>query len=161
MNQKLRVVFDVNVWLDTFLGPLSDFPYLSVVPPGGESPASNCVSLAFDGERFQVFASPHVLTNVYRVLKASGLRDGICHRYIEDLADIVHMSGGSIIDPDREAVSQKDFEDNLILDLAKATGADVVVTSDVEFMKSSGWKGLAIISPSVFLRLALTVPGSD
>ena len=161
MSEKLRVVFDINVWLDTFLGPLSDFPYLSVVPPGGESPASNCVSLAFDGERFQVFASPHVLTNVHRVLKASGLRDEICHRYMEDLADIVHMSGGSVIDPAREAGSQTHFEDNLIVDLAKATGADVVVTSDVEFMQSLGWNGMAIISPSVFLRLALNLHSSD
>lgn len=161
MNDKLKVVFDINVWLDTFIGNLSDYPYLPLVPPGGDSPAADCVSLAFDGDRFEVFASSHILTNVHRVLKQAGLSDAICHRYIEDLVDIVHMSGGGVIDPDRESVSQQDFEDNLILDLAKATGADVVVTSDVDFMKSSGWKGVGIISPSVFLRLALTLPGSD
>ncbi len=161
MSEKLRVVFDINVWLDAFLGEPSDYPYLPVVPPGGENDAANCVSMAFDGERFSVFASTYILTNVHRVLKAAGLSDELCHRHIEDLADIVFMSGGSIVDPSREAVSQRDFEDNLILDLAKATASDVVVTRDVEFTSSSGWRGVAIISPTVFVRLALNLPISD
>lgn len=161
MNQKLRVVFDINVWLDAFIGKKSSYPYLPVVPTTGQSPSTDCVSLAFDGDRFQVYASSHILTNVHRVLRKVGADAENCRKAIEDLADIVHMSGGSIIDPDREAVSQRDFEDNLILDLAKATGADVIVTSDVEFMQSWGWNGIAIISPSVFLRLALSMPGSD
>jgi len=161
LSEKLRVIFDINVWLDAFLGEPSDYPYLPIVPPGGDNDAANCVSMAFDGERFSVFASPHILTNVHRVLKAAGLSDQLCHRYIEDLSDIVFMSGGSIVDPSREAASQRDFEDNLILDLAKATGSDVVVTRDVEFTNSSGWKGVAIISPTVFLKLALNLPNSD
>jgi predicted nucleic acid-binding protein len=161
LSEKLRVVFDINVWVDTFISEKSSYPFLPVVPPTGESPAADCVSLAFDGDRFQVYGSSHILTNVHRVLRMVGTQEENCLAAIEDLVDIIHFSGGSIVDPDREAVKQRDFEDNLILDLAKATGADVVVTSDVEFMQSSGWKGIAIISPSVFLRLALTVPGSD
>jgi len=161
LSEKLRVIFDINVWLDAFLGEPSDYPYLPIFPPGSENDAANCVSMAFDGERFSVFASPHILTNVHRVLKAAGLSDQLCHRYIEDLSDIVFMSGGSVVDPSREAASQRDFEDNLILDLAKATASEVVVTRDVEFTNSSGWKGVAIISPSVFVKLALNLPNSD
>lgn len=159
MSKKLRVVFDINVWLDAFIGAKSSYPFLPIVPPTGESPATDCVSLAFDGDRFEVYSSPHILTNIHRVLREAGVREENCQAAIEDLSDIVHMSGGRIIEPQRQASEQQDFEDNLILDLALATKSEVIVTSDIEFMNSTGWKGIAIISPSVFSRLALGLPG--
>ena len=134
---------------------------MPILPPTGESPATDCVSPAFDGERFEVYSSPHILTNIHRVLREAGVREENCQAAIEDLSDIVNMSGGRIIEPVRQAHKQQDFEDNLILDLALATKSEVIVASDVEFMNPTDWRGIAIIAPAVFMRLVLTLPNSD
>jgi predicted nucleic acid-binding protein len=113
--------------------------------------------LAFDGDRFKVFASPHVLKNLFRVLTKAGLSESLVKRALQDASDIVHFSGGSILEPLREAVYQKDHEDNLILDLTLASGSEVIVTLNQEFQSASGFKGIAIIPPKQFLNFAIRV----
>ncbi len=154
---KLRVVFDVNVWLDALLGPHTDYPYLPVVPPKGLNPSADAISLAFDGDRFEVYCSPHILRNLARVLHEAGLAEFTVSRALQDVADIVAFSGGSIVEPQRQAVNQRDHEDNLILDLLLETDAVVLVTRDAELLDSSGWKGRAILHPKAFVDLALSI----
>lgn len=157
MRPQLRVVFDVNVWATALLGPKTDYPYLPTVPPTGSNSSADCLSLAFDGDRFTVYISPHIIRNLSRVLAASGLSAELVRRAIEDVVEIVHFSQGSVVEPGRVAVSQKDFEDNLILDLMLETGAEVLVTRDSELLANTGWKGRAIVHPASFVQLALSI----
>lgn len=157
MRPKLKVVFDINVWASALLGPGTDFPFLPTVPPTGENPSSDCLSLAFDGDRFSVYISPHIIENLSRVLTLSGLSKPLVTRAVEDVVDIVHLSQGSVVEPSRHANQQSDFEDNLILDLLLETGSEVLVTRDSELISASGYKGKAIVHPSSFVQLALSI----
>jgi putative PIN family toxin of toxin-antitoxin system len=154
---KLRVVFDVNVWINALLGPHTDYPYLPVVPPKGLNPSADAMSMAFDGDRFAVYCSPHILRNIARVLHEAGLSEFTVSRALQDVADIVALSGGSIVEPKREVVHQRDHEDNLILDLVLETDAAILVTADSELLDANGWKGRAILHPKPFVDLALSI----
>lgn len=152
----LRVTFDINVWVTGILGPGTEYPYLPVVPPTGENPSSDCLSLTFDGEKFQVFISPHIVTNIFRVFVEAGLSRTKAQTVIDDIIDMVLFSGGSVLEPNRKAISQADFEDNLILDLALQSESQVLVTRDLELQQSSGWRNIAILDPRVFVNLVLS-----
>lgn len=160
MSPSLRVVFDVNVWASALLGPSTEFPFLPTVPPTGANSSADCLSLAFDGDRFSVFISPHIIENLSRILAQSGISSALAARAIEDVVDIVHLSQGSVVEPRRLANQQRDFEDNLILDLVLDTGSEVLVTRDAELLAASGFKGKAIVHPSSFVQLALSIPPS-
>jgi len=157
VSPSLKVVFDVNVWASALLGPNTEFPFLPTVPPTGANPSADCLSLAFDGDRFSVFISPHIIENLSRILTQSGISKALVARAIEDVVDIVHLSQGSVVEPRRLANQQRDFEDNLILDLLLDTGSEVLVTRDAELIAASGFKGRAIVHPSSFVQLALTI----
>jgi predicted nucleic acid-binding protein len=74
---------------------------------------------------------------------------------LDAVIDVVHLSGGSVLEPDRTAIESKDFEDNLILDLALSTGASVIVTLDKEFQAMGPWKGRLILHPREFVSNVL------
>lgn len=154
---RLRVVFDVNVWLHAYLGPHSEFPYLQQIPPTTSNSSADCLSLALDGDRFSVYLSPHILRNIAKVLRSQGLSEVTAARVLDDFVEIALFSGGSVVDPDRSEVATEDHEDNLILDLVQAVGAEVLVTLDAGLIKLSGWKGRAFIQPRQFVALALGI----
>ena len=160
MSPSLRVVFDINVWASALLGPSTEFPFLPTAPPTGANSSADCLSLAFDGDRFSVFISPHIIENLSRILVHSGISRALAARAIEDVVDIVHLSQGSVVEPRRLANQQRDFEDNLILDLVLDTGSEVLVTRDAELLAASGFKGVAILHPRSFVQLALSIPPS-
>ncbi|BDQ00796.1 hypothetical protein AKACHI_11320 [Aquiluna sp. KACHI24] len=151
----LRVVFDVNVWIHAITGPASTYPYLDSVPPRTANPSADCLSLALDGEKFQVFSSPHILRNVARVLEELGYQDAFISRYLEGISDATHFSGGSIVEPARTVAKSTDFEDNLILDLVVAVKAELLVTLDGSLRQLSPVKGAVIIDPDSFVRWVL------
>ena len=155
MNSKLGVVFDVNVWIQAVVGEDSDYPYLSQVPPQTSNPSADAFSLAFDGELFQVSTSPHIIRNLGRVLGELGLPEELVEAVLDAVVDVVHLSGGSVVEPERSAIESKDFEDNLILDLALSTGASVIVTLDKEFQALSPWTGRLILHPREFVSNVL------
>lgn len=148
----LKVVFDVNVWLHAVLGARSTYPYLDSVPPRTANPAADCLSLALDGERFRVYSSPHIISNVARVLQMRGYDAKFVARFLEGISDATHFSGGSIVDPERLVTKSSDFEDNLILDLAASIEADLLVTLDRGLQALSPVKGCVIVGADDFLR---------
>ncbi|MEY4321314.1 MAG: hypothetical protein RL167_42 [Actinomycetota bacterium] len=153
MSADLKVVFDINVFIDAFVGKNSTFPLIEQVPPQTSNAAADCLSLAFDGEHFQLFASPHIVQNLIRVLRNQfGLSDALVASIAEAAIEIVHMSGGSIIEPRRHVGDVKDFEDNLILDLVVATDSLVAVSSDKDLLDMNPWKGRLILKPRKFVQ---------
>jgi predicted nucleic acid-binding protein len=150
---RLRVVFDINVYVDAITHSDSTFPFLSSVPPKTSNAAADCLSLALDDEDFHLYISPHILLNTTKVLrdemKIEAKRVGAI---LTGFAEIVHGTGGSIVDPKRANHDQKDFEDNLILDLVKHTESLILVTSDKELLEQNPWNGRLILKPRQFVE---------
>lgn len=150
---RLRVVFDINVYVDAISHADSTFPFLSSVPPKTSNAAADCLSLALDDEDFELYISPHILLNSSKVLKDEmGIQAKRVGAILTGFTEIVHCTGGSIVDPKRVNHDQKDFEDNLILDLVRETEALILVTSDNELLRQSPWNGRLILSPRSFVE---------
>ncbi|CAB4634246.1 unannotated protein [freshwater metagenome] len=150
---QLRVVFDINVYVDAIAGANSTYPYLGVVPPHSSNDAADCLSLALDGQEFELYISPHILSNAFRVLKDEmNVSSKIAGSILTAISEIVHLTGGSIVDPERINHDQKDFEDNLILDLVRTTEALILVTSDRELLLQSPWNGRLFLNPRRFVE---------
>ena len=148
---KLRSVFDVNVYVDAIVGPDSYFPLIESVPPKTSNSAMDAFSLAYDGDAFALYASPHIVRNVGRVFKTLGVSDDTTQKVVETMIELIHFSGGSVVEPDRTVYDIPDFEDNLILDLVKAVDALVLVTSDKDLLSVSPWNHRLIMKPRDFV----------
>lgn len=153
MPNSLRAVFDVNVLIDAFTGNQSLFPAIEVVPPASGNWAADCISLAFDGHDFELYCSPHIIKNMDRVFQSHmNLSAHFSAAAVEAVSEIVHQSGGSVLEPKRHTSENRDFEDNLILDLIVAVNADVLVTNDLDSLSMNPWKGRLIMSPKDFVQ---------
>ena len=81
-----------------------------------------------------------------------GLSAELIGEIIETLVEVVQLSGGSVVEPERSVFEVKDFEDNLILDLVKAVDAQVVVTSDRDLLELNPWNGRLVMTPRSFVE---------
>lgn len=114
-------------------------------------------SLAWDGFNFGLYVSPHILQNASRVLKSLGLSSQLVAELTEVFVEVVNFSGGSVLEPDRLVFDVRDFEDNLILDVAKAVDAQIVVTSDKDLLELSPWNGRLIMRPRKFVEYLVSL----
>jgi predicted nucleic acid-binding protein len=148
------VVFDVNVYLDYILGDDGSWPLLPDVPPTTGNPAADAVSLAF-ASRFRLFASPHILRNVARVMRAAGQSEPTIEAFAAALVEMCEFSGGAVVEPEARDHGIGDYEDNLIASLAKDPAVDalIVVTSDHDLLDlGPTWNGRLIMRPRDFVR---------
>lgn len=152
-SNRLRVVFDVNIYVDAISHASSKFPYLSSLPPKTENSAADCLSLALDDEDFELYISPHILLNTAKVLRDEiGVAPKRVEAILTAFTEIVHCTQGSIVDPKRMNHDQKDFEDNLVLDLVRETESLILVTSDNELLRQNPWNGRLILRPNKFVE---------
>jgi putative PIN family toxin of toxin-antitoxin system len=152
VTTRPAVVFDVNVFVDAFIGADSTWPLLDSIPPTTDNASADCVSLAFDAEDFRLVISPHILKNIGIVLRRVGLTEELTAKWIAATIDIVELTGGIVIEPERHVFDVADHEDNLILDLAVATDALLVVSNDADLTSLSPWHGrIPILRPRDFV----------
>lgn len=148
------VVFDVNVYLDYILGADGSWPLLPDVPPTTDNSAGDAVSLAF-ASRFRLFASPHILRNIARVMRTVGQSEATVERFATAFAEICEFSGGAVIEPRPRDHGVADHEDNLIAALVKDPAVDalILVTSDHHLLDlGPNWNGRLVMRPSDFVR---------
>lgn len=148
------VVFDVNVYLDYILGDDGSWPLLPDVLSTTDNPAADAVSLAFTA-RFRLFASPHILRNIARVMRGTGHSESTVEGFVAAVVDICEFSGGAVIEPVARDHGIGDHEDNLIASLAKDPAVDAlaVVTSDGDLLDlGPSWHGRLIMRPHEFVR---------
>lgn len=157
IDPNTAVVFDINVYLDYILGDDGSWPLIPDVPPTTGNAAADAVSLAF-GSRFRLFASPHVLTNVARVMDEVGQSEKTIQGFIESVVEMCQFSGGAVIEPVDRDHGVDDYEDNLIISLAKDPAVDalVIVTSDTDLLDLGlRWHGRLIMTPGQFVKNAV------
>lgn len=148
------VVFDINVYLDYILGDDGSWPLLPDVPPTTDNSAADAVSLAF-AARFRLFASPHILRNVARVMRATRHSEPTVEGFIAAIAEMCEFSGGAVIEPEVRDHGISDYEDNLIVSLAKDPAVDalVIVSSDHDLLDlGPNGNGHLITGPREFVR---------
>lgn len=146
------VVYDVNLLVTAVAGGNSPFRSWPSPPPVSGNPSADCVGIIVDAAEFSLWLSPHILSNVDRVLtellKWERPRASV---YTETLmAAAVHSGGGLIDDVPRTVHDCPDYEDNLILDLAAEAGALIVVSNDTDLLAMSPWRGTPILEPKAF-----------
>jgi predicted nucleic acid-binding protein len=154
IDPATAVVFDVNVYLDYILGDDGSWPLLPDVPPTTDNPAADAVSVAFAG-RFRLFTSPHILRNVARVMRAVGQSESTVEAFVAAIVEMCEFSGGAVIEPRARDHGVSDYEDNLIVSLAKDPTVDalIIVTSDHHLLDlGPSWNGRLIIRPRDFVR---------
>lgn len=148
------VVFDVNVYLDYILGDDGSWPLLPTVPPTTANASADAVSLAF-ASRFTLFASPHILRNVASVMRTVGQSHETIDEYLALIVDMCKFSSGAVIEPEARDHGVSDYEDNLIVSLAKDAAVDamIIVSSDKDLLDlGPAWNGRLIMRPHDFVR---------
>ncbi|MDJ0005468.1 PIN domain-containing protein [Rhodococcus fascians] len=157
IDPATAVVFDINVYLDYILNDDGSWPLLPDVPPTTDNPAADAVSLAFVS-RFRLFASPHVLTNVARVMHEVEQSKETTEKFVESIVEMCEFSGGAVIEPVDRDHGVADYEDNLIISLAKDPAVDalIIVTSDSDLLDlGPTWHGRLIMRPGQFVKNAV------
>jgi predicted nucleic acid-binding protein len=150
------VVFDINVYVHAIISNDTDWPLLRHLPPTSDCSEADCLSLALDAETFRLFASPHILRNIVRLLREASLPDDLAKRWVTELVDIIEDTGGGTMEPERRVFDIPDHEDNLIMDLAVATDAILVVSDDTDLTSISPWHGhIPILRPRDFVARTL------
>lgn len=144
------VTFDINVFISAVAGGPHAFWAWPSPPPLTGNPAANCVGIVNDGQEFSLWLSPHVLTNILRVLAALEWSRERALEYLQVLREIAESSGGGVIEPQVSVDDCPDYEDNRILELALASGSIVIVSDDGDLLTMSPWRGIPIIQPAEF-----------
>ncbi len=154
IDPTTSVVFDVNVYLDYILGADGSWPLLPDVPPTTDNSAGDAVSLAF-ASRFRLFASPHILRNIARVMRAVGQIEATVEGFATAVVEICEFSGGAVIEPRPRDHGVADHEDNLIAALVKDPAVDalILVTSDSPLLDlGPNWNGRLVMHPRDFVH---------
>ena len=147
-------VFDVNVLVGAVAGGNSPFRSWPSPPPVSDNPYADCVGIVNDACEFGLWISPHILTNVVRVLTEPN--DGFdwdleaAEEYAALLVEIADASAGGVVAPTVRVTDCADFEDNRILELAAEVGADVIVSEDHHLTDLSPWNGIPVLRPREF-----------
>ncbi|MDR1187789.1 MAG: hypothetical protein LBK95_10110 [Bifidobacteriaceae bacterium] len=101
-------------------------------------------------------ASPHIVTNLARVLRRHGASESTALDACEAILDLIELTGGAVVEPARRVFDVPGQEDNLIMDLAVATDAALVVSDDSDLTALSPWHGpIPILRPREFVAHAL------
>jgi len=151
-----QVVFDVNVFIDAVVTGRDPFESWPSPPPTSGHFAADCVGIVNDAVEFSLWLSPHILTNIERVLDSPANQDGFewepqrVEDYLELLVEISIASGGAVITPAQAVTDCADYEDNRILELALACQAVIIVSNDSDLLHMSPWRGIPILSPRDF-----------
>lgn len=144
------VVYDVNVLVDAAPAHGGDALSWPSLPPRTGSAPRDAIGAINDRRDFSLWLSPHIIENTRRVLGDYGYPSAEVDQYIDVLVEIAEGSGGGVVDPPRTVHANRDFEDNLILDLAAETNAVMIVSSDKDLLDMPMWRGTPVIRPKDF-----------
>lgn len=163
------IVADANVYVDAVVHDvnkvLGDPPSLRRIPslpPRTVHPALHLLGEVRDGTDTGsgpgLAISDHILLMVVHALRRLHWPTDTIRAYAYALQALAQRSvGGYYTDVPRTQHDCPDPEDNLILDLAVFTDADLIVTNDSDLLqlgRVQGWKGRPIIDPHRFAALA-------
>lgn len=146
----MPVVADINVLVDAVVAEPEPSGWKTPPPVHGD-PAAMALAVLNQGMEFGLWLSPHILAGTKRVLRAAyGFEQREADRYERVLVDIALRTGG-VITPDGSMHDCRDWEGNRILELAEASGALLILSSDADLFEISPWSGIPVMQPSQFV----------
>jgi predicted nucleic acid-binding protein len=102
--------------------------------------SADCVGIIVDAAEFSPWLSPHITSNIERVLTELFKWDPAeADAYLAALLSAAEHSGGGVTDVPRRVHDCPASEDNLTFDLAVEVGALIVVSSDTDLLSMSPW----------------------
>lgn len=130
----MRVVFDSNIFISTFIFP------------GGQ--AEKAYLLAIRGA-FELYSSPAIITEVATKLREKFGWDG------QHATEAVRRMGrvATVVKPARRLSILADQPDNRILECALDARADLIVTGDRHLLKLRSFEKVAIVHLRDFLNI--------
>lgn len=146
------IVFDVNVFVDAVASGEDSFESWPSPPPTSGHFAADCVGIVNDAVEFSLWLSPHILSNIERVLEAQESQGGFewaaepVEDYLAVLVQIADASGGDVVMPGDTVTDCPDFEDNRILELALAAQAVLIVSNDSDLLHMNPWRGIPVLA---------------
>lgn len=149
----------MNVFVDAVVYGDDAFASWPSLPPTTGHHAADAVGVVNDAVEFTLYLSPHILTNVERVLLTPVGQDGFgwdpdaVEDYLDVLVSIAN-NGANVLTPTQPVDDCPDFEDNRILELALASGALLIVANDTDLLSMSPWRGRPIVTPQDFVARA-------
>jgi predicted nucleic acid-binding protein len=147
--RRVPVVTDINVLVDAIVTEPDAASWRTSPPVGGDA-AAMVLAVLNQGPEFGLWLSPHVVDGTRRVLtEAYEFTDDEADSYERFLLDVARRTGG-VVDPQNRVADCTDWEDNRILELAQASGAFVIISSDEHLLKMSPWPGTPIMEPGAF-----------
>jgi predicted nucleic acid-binding protein len=146
------VVYDVNVLVTAAASGNSPFRSWPSPPPVSGNASADCLGIVVDAAEFALWLSPHITSNMARVLAEvfTWDRPRIDAYLSAVVAAAEHSGGGVVAEVPRTVHDCPDYEDNMILDLAAEVGALIIVSNDTDLLSLSPWRGTPIIDPSAF-----------
>lgn len=144
-QEKFRVVFDINVFINAAMSnpdSLLDWP---VSPQRSGSTSADCLGAVNDAREFELYVSEHILTHVETILANKygwDLEDAM--DYTDLISEIAAESGGGYREKTFSSEYCKDEEDRKILSLASDVDAHIIVSEDGDLTELSPWKGKPI-----------------
>ncbi len=130
----VKVVIDTNVFFSAF--------YLPQSKPGE-------VVLLARRKRIQNFTSPQILKELERIITDKLLWDN--SKTQSAITRISNLS--ELVDPRERLTIIADDPDNRILECAKASGADFIISGDKHLLDLKNFQGIKIVTPGEFLEL--------
>ena len=79
--------------------------------------------------------------------------DHLIDRTARDMIIRSLLVGGIRFEPDCRVADCRDAKDNIYLELALASGAHTVISSDSDLLVLHPWRGVRILRPAEFLAL--------
>jgi len=128
----MKVVFDTNVYISAFISP--------------GSKAEEAYLLALDGQ-VELFTSVAILTETAKKLREKFLWDDV--KITAALKQISRIA--TVLKPVSTLNILSDAPDNRILECAKESGADLIVTGDKHLLDLKQYKGIGITRIAGFL----------
>ena len=137
-KQKLRLVFDTNIWVSYGTRPGDDtFTFFFV-----DKILRHCV----------VIVSERSLNELEKTLKKRKFRkisqdakDALL-RYVRTMSTVVNTDGFTVTD------CKADEDDNLFLEMALAGKADFIISRDTDLTDLNPWRGIEILGAGEFIR---------
>ena len=130
---KNIVVIDLNVFVRALLG----------------SKINKTIYEAIKEEKIILAFCPDMLENLARVLFKPRLK-----LKLEDIKELLELikTKAVIVKPDTEINVCRDASDNIILETAMTTKADVIISNDKDLLVLKSFRGISIIKPKKFLN---------
>jgi uncharacterized protein len=136
----MRVVIDTNVIVSALLSPIG-------------APAQLLTYL--EQEAFVLLVSEPILAEYQRALNYAKLRalHGMSREAIAEMIDDLRATAAWVEPSEHLDVVQQDRDDNKFFECAVAGDATYIVSGDAKVQAVGAFRGIAVVSPSLFLEI--------